>query len=746
MLDQLPRLSLPPDLAPKLLPIVYRWVVTYADKPDPDILELAIWALRSLARDLDDRSQVTGWFSIALAYVGKCRPHDRERLLTAWWPGELRDHLAWTRAALATAADPELADYYNQRREPLLQELMDRPQLLADVPLAEIEPLSSVHGTAHPWRALEPVELLQAAGRWADAVVVARGVESSQPAGEEGAPARRLASTIARGVELAQALAEGPPAAADLTTRTDAVTSAAADLEASLAGGVPDGQLRSTLDGLLASATAPALLLAHTVSDPAGAADELDRAASLLRGTPSAHASGAQRAWIARAWQVAVLLHRYDAAVRAVSGDAPALLQAAKRQAEVLRTEISAAEGAAVPVGLIAFLTAVEDVADPSAAQAAWQQLAGIPPPVSLVGTSLLPERFGLERPEPVPEEPPRAVCVATMRGVPVTDILVVRPKELYHLGMTIRLVAVPEWAERCTVEPVTMLGRDALALPRYEFSLSDAVTDEFGITLTAEEPLHCGVEQPVLAPALDCPIQVRLAGDEHEQVIEVAGCQRLRLRPFDPSRDTLTEHEQTDARLLAMFGTLDAAEFDTEDARAFCRLFAACVRAAQVIMFEKTFMRGSRVSEAEFHDELERRLRADPELEGRLTRRDAVAGGFDDLLHDDVIAELKVSHGAPVTVDHCTRYLGQPTQYGVGRGSQLSVLVVFDHGRKQAPPGVIDNYIDWLRPRLHGLDDPRYPSLVGVLIVNTNLPVPSAWSRRRIEAEPLTGRDSPQS
>ena len=167
---------------------------------------------------------------------------------------------------------------------------------------------------------------------------------------------------------------------------------------------------------------------------------------------------------------------------------------------------------------------------------------------------------------------------------------------------------------------------------------------------------------------------------------VEVAGYQRLRLRPFDPSRDTLTEHEQTDARLLAMFGILDAPEFDTEDARAFCRFIGACVRAAQVIMFETTFMQGSRVSEAEFHNELERLLRADPELEGRLTRRDAVAGGFDDLLHDDIIAELKVSRGAPATVDHSTRYLGQPTQYGVGRGSQLSVLVVFDHGRKEAP------------------------------------------------------------
>jgi len=59
---------------------------------------------------------------------------------------------------------------------------------------------------------------------------------------------------------------------------------------------------------------------------------------------------------------------------------------------------------------------------------------------------------------------------------------------------------------------------------------------------------------------------------------------------------------------------------------------------------------------------------------------------------------------------------------------------------------GVIDNYIGWLRPGLHGLDDPQFPSLIGVLIVNTNLPVPSAWSRRRIEVEPLTGGDNPQS
>jgi hypothetical protein len=325
------------------------------------------------------------------------------------------------------------------------------------------------------------------------------------------------------------------------------------------------------------------------------------------------------------------------------------------------------------------------------------------------------------------------------MSEVPVTNVLVVRPDELYTVGMMVRLVDVPEWAETCVVEPITRLGRDALTVPRYEFVLADGEIDEKGVTLIGESHLRCAVEQPIRDPAIDCPILVRLIGDGHDEVVDVAGCSHLRLRPFDPSRDFVTEHEQTDQRLLEMFGRLDTSEFTTEDVRAFCRLFAACVRAAQRIMFTRTFMRGTYVSEGKFHDELERLLRDDRELDGRLTRRDAVAGGFDDLLHDDVIAELKVERGSPAAVERSAKYLGQPAQYGVGRGSQLSVLVVLDHSRKTSPPGVIENYIGWLRPKLHGLDNPEYPSLVGVLIVNTNLPVPSAWSRRHIDVDPDT-------
>jgi hypothetical protein len=83
MLAQMRQLSFPPDLVPKLLPIVLALMATYAEKDDPDTVARAIWAIRCLAPGHPDESQVTGWFSVALAYVGRCSAYDREQLLTA---------------------------------------------------------------------------------------------------------------------------------------------------------------------------------------------------------------------------------------------------------------------------------------------------------------------------------------------------------------------------------------------------------------------------------------------------------------------------------------------------------------------------------------------------------------------------------------------------------------------------------------------------------------------------------------
>ena len=74
--------------------------------------------------------------------------------------------------------------------------------------------------------------------------------------------------------------------------------------------------------------------------------------------------------------------------------------------------------------------------------------------------------------------------------------------------------------------------------------------------------------------------------------------------------------------------------------------------------------------------------------------------------------------------------YLGQPTDYAADTGSQLSILVVLDMTPKKTPPGALENYLGWMKPALIGRDNPSFPSLVGVIIINGNLGVPSSYSR----------------
>jgi hypothetical protein len=104
----------------------------------------------------------------------------------------------------------------------------------------------------------------------------------------------------------------------------------------------------------------------------------------------------------------------------------------------------------------------------------------------------------------------------------------------------------------------------------------------------------------------------------------------------FDPARDSLSKF--IGLRMPDKFtGVFDVAH-DPEanrydhyrdgrrrDGGSPRRLFSACVRSAQSSCSRRRSCGAPRVPEAEFHDELERLLRADPELEGRLTRRDAV-------------------------------------------------------------------------------------------------------------------------
>ncbi|MDO3402668.1 hypothetical protein QWI29_21705 [Mycolicibacterium neoaurum] len=731
MLRRIARLGLPRDVVPRLLDITSRWVTPKIDRPDE--LDDVVSAMVYLARRLDDEDQTEQWLRVALGLVPKLSPFDRERVLTDSWPETLCESELWTAAAVGALAEPELADRGWPRRDPLMMELLERPGPMVDVPLSAFIAISNLYLPGLAWRALELSELLQAVGRHNDCVSLAHYVQQHLPAGAEGAPDTQLSDVIATVAQLDERMHGGTISTADaVAEELNAVETAAAVIAAQYDAvhGSDRPVLAGVIDVVTSRAQAVRNLLAPLSADPSAIAQSLDEAADRLEAAAGRHhAPALQRIRVAQAWRIAATLARWDAALRAADSRADVLWQSAQRQTQVLEAKLQETPTIPVPAGLIGFCRAVGEIRSVADLSAAQLELARVSVPVRMVNLHLRGGRRVTYDDRKL-DESPVAVCLASYLSSPIVDVFVARPGEAYPIEMTVRLPYWPQWAQRCYVEPVTTLSREALTIPSYEFTTDDVVSDEGGIVLTGVSHLTCHVQQPIHGPTVDCPITVRFVADGRQEVMEVAGYRRLRLRPFDPARDRLTEHPQTDQRLLQMYDVLVGPTFDIEDVRAFCRLFGACVTAAQSIVFDKVFRRGTRVTEGQFHDELEERLRNDPILGGRLTRRDRVAGGFDDLLHDSVIAELKVERDKALTISDCAKFLGQPVQYGIGCGSGLSILVVLDHSKKQAPPGVIENYVGWLQPALHGLADPRYPSMVGVLIINTNLPVPSTWSR----------------
>lgn len=732
MLQRIPYLGLHADLIPRLLQLASCWVAPYANEPYD--LSHVVWALWHLARQLEDSQATEDWQRYLLELVPRLSPYDRERLLTASWPEALRASVLWHTAALGALAEPELADEGGPRRSPLLAEMLENPGPLAAVDLSAFMAAGEIYLPGISWRALEFVELLQAVGRHDDARRLARWVGERAAPGAEGEQDRQLAEVLSAVATLDATVDSGDVAdvgalAAEITAAEDA----AAVIDAQLADARPeDRAMVAGLTGVVAARTqALRALLAPVSASPAATAHSLDQAAEQLESVSGRrHATAVQRRRVAQAWRIAATLARWDNAVRGADQDAAAaLVQSVQRQTQVLEAEIAQLGFVPVPEGLTEFCRTVAQIQSITEMASAAKHLSRASVPVRMVNLHDRSARRLVSQPEKIIEDP-LAVCVASFLSSPITDVFVAQPDEVYPIEMTLRLRDWPHWAERCVISPITTVGREALSLPQYEFRPGDAASDDGGIVLHGVSHLNCKVQQPIHAPTIDCPVTVRFIGDGREEVVDVAGYRRLRLRPFDPSRDQVTEHPQTDQRLLAMYDALTGPDFNTQDVRSFCTFFTACVTAAQSIMFDKVFRRGTKVREAQFHNELERRLLDNPALGGRLTRRNRVAGGFDDLLHDAIIAELKVEPKKAISVEDCAKFLGQPVQYAVGCGSQLSILVVLDHSPKEAPPGVIENYVGWLKPALHGKEDQRYPSMVGVLIINSNLPVPSTWSR----------------
>jgi len=720
-MELITRLSVPPERRDSLLKLVSGIAAAFhraSFDGAESVIENCIGALRSLAFGLPDHEAETP-AGLALVLSDRISVYDLRDLLLSWWPPRLANSRLFAERALSVLAAPELADYFNMRDYRVQAALLACPYGTGLQPAASFTAVGALHLPDHPWPALEMIEILQRAGRWQDAAEVARHIVAAIP-GDREHEAR---------LELATAIAEIAAGEASLGSGT-----------APAAPGTPTqsgDELGAILSRFSAAASArQALRQASVAQSPqrlAELADQLDLTSEAIQPAGASDQSLptelAWATWAGALRSVAYLL-RWDAATQDASDNADRHLQAARR-----RAEIAVSNGAAGMDGdpllqpaatLNAHIAAVRRPADIAAIA---RQLRSVPLPLRVIEASdrwfPLPAAADADEQRQV-----LAVGICRLDGTLVTNAHVLRPDEVHDLTLEVRLTGWPEQATAIEATFLSVLSPHQARLPGFTF-VRTSPDDDGVYRLSASGPLSVSFTLPAGAPPQAFPIAARFTGpDDMDEVLPVAGHSELRLRPFDATTDALTRRPQLDERVVRMYSVLHDMDLNSDDVQAFCRLYTAIVDKAVDMQFDRAYRKGARVTERAFHDDLFNRLLSDPALEGRVERGNRTAGGFLDIIHDRINAELKVARQTAVAVETSHKYLGQPTDYAADTGSQLSILVILDMTPKKTPPGVLENYLGWMKPALAGLHDARYPSLVGVIIINSNLPVPSGYSR----------------
>jgi hypothetical protein len=722
VLELLGRLRLSEDCRPELLAsvarIAYGLHTTSFDGTDA-VLAACIEALRALSRGLAD-DQTEGPLTAALIVSDRLSAHGLRDVLRSPWPARLANCGAFAERALSVLASAELVDYFNALDVDIQVALLGCPYGLGLQPIERFTQVTDLYLPDHLWPAFEMVEILQRAARWDDAAAAADHIVTSIPAAAEHRARHEAAVAIAL-------LARGE-ARLHAEEATPTLPNSPAE---------PGQQLTAILASFAAAANGRSALRAAATPQPAERSlelaghleqitDAIYQAATVESALPT------EIAWIAWAKALRVVAHvlRWDAAVQAADVDAERYLRAAQRQAEILAAG-TLANALRDPLlrPMATALTEVARMTQPGEVADLARNLASVPLPVRAVSTPDRKIRSWPGRDDQGQDELPMAVGICRLDGALVTNAHVIRPDEVHQLGLELRVTDWPYDADAIEVSFLTVLSPNQARLPSFRFPR--AAPDDDGVfRLSASGALSLSFTLPAGAAPQAFPIAARFVGTGMDEVVPVAGHSELRLRPFDATTDGLTRRPQLDERIVELYSVLHNMDLNGEDVQAFCRLYTAIVDKFCDLQFERAYRNGAKVTERAFHNDLFERLLADPTLEGRVQRGKRAAGGFLDIIHDRINAELKVARHTAVTVETSHKYLGQPVDYAADTGAQLSILVVLDMTRKVAPPGVLENYLGWMVPAVIGREDPRYPSLVGVIIVNANLTVPSGFSR----------------
>lgn len=428
-------------------------------------------------------------------------------------------------------------------------------------------------------------------------------------------------------------------------------------------------------------------------------------------------------------------LVRWLQATRTAEVDGDRFLRATRQRAEESGERLDV--GDPTHSALIVALQSIIAASDPASVARAIASLRAVALPLPLIAPASDRQRTPLGTREEERAADPVGACMMFVRDAPAIDVVLVEPNIAYPLRLRISATEWPQWASTLEVDFLSAL-REHASFPRLTLARPDQ--DQSGLwTAEAEGLFTVTVTQLLGAPPISCVVSARLVGDGKVAELPITGVGELQVRTFDPTRDNLGG-PHTYALVDRMLAELHHSEIPQHESASFARFFSGTVRAAAQMFIQRAYPAGQDVTEATFQRDLLGRLSMIDELAGRVVEGAEVGGGETDLSFEGIVSELKVERTTTPTVQTAARYLGQPVTYASAGGRRLSILCILDLITKDEPPAVLANYVGWLDPAAHGLEDPAFPSRVGVVIIPGNLPLPSDWAGRRMSV-----RDTPR-
>lgn len=679
----------------------------------------------------------------------------RNALRRTWLPeSEHSGDMAYMR--LAQARDPRINDRFNAGDDDQLCALLDCGSGLLTLDVNQLIDAALDLAPDYPVGSAEFVEVAWRAGRLSDAVAIVSAVTEATPNVPAFDRQRAIAQLLFHASEF-DVVADG---GYDLDAPANALAvdiGALADQDSEeLVTLLRQVLVRVRIRYLLRGAELPSVYSADQIPENVGNQRPAQAArlrADLLASCAAELTELSQRLTATSAYvrafaglcEVGAHLLRLDAAeLDADTAVVDASTTAARRHTAILEAELPTQFAPDDPLAgrLADALASVKDINKGEQVAAALISWAALPLPLLIVRgprrlAHMPPTDAGVDTEK---SEQPVAVVLASVDGQLITGPQVLRPNFVYDLRIDVRPGVWPEWADRLDVELLSHLSDVEVETPAFSWQRPSDFDEDSQISGNGTLLLRFGLTAGQPAPPFLVNVRWRGTRDGNavSEAVDVAGHRQLRFRPFDASRDYLTDFPVFDERLLGLYESLHQASYDEDHIQAFCRLFTSVCRAGLTMTWDKKYKRGTHVSERDFHDDLYSRLQSEPELGGRLERGTPLALGFLDVRHDGVTAELKVERRTPVSQATAPKYMGQPTQYAAADGVRLSILCVLDMSPKSVPVGTPENYMFTLQPALHGLDNPEAPSLVAVIVVNGNVPTPSSWSRRKTAVQPV--------